>query len=104
MNLLTSQGADKNSWFLYLRTKGKLEDDVRALNFPHLNIFRPGMLERNGNRFWENVAAKIVSALPVKALAHVMVHEGLKMDTSAGVDEYVNKRIWKIAKELGEEL
>lgn len=107
MNLLTSQGADKGSWFLYMRTKGHLEEDVRALGFPRLNIHRPGRLERHGDRFWEKVAAKVLPALPVEALAHVMVHQGLRTHTdgdSSVVDEVDNKRIWKLAKELHEEL
>ena len=29
--LLTAQGADPTSWFFYMKTKGEVERDVRAL-------------------------------------------------------------------------
>jgi hypothetical protein len=46
MGLLTSQGADKSSWFLYPQTKGEVEHKVQQLQFPRTSIFRPGMLQR----------------------------------------------------------
>lgn len=46
MGLLTSQGANKNSWFLYPQTKGEVEDKVQQLQFARTSIFRPGMLQR----------------------------------------------------------
>ncbi|KAG7391256.1 Oxidoreductase htatip2 [Phytophthora boehmeriae] len=46
MGLLTSQGANKDSWFLYPQTKGEVEDKVQQLKFSRLSIFRPGMLQR----------------------------------------------------------
>ena len=44
--LLTSQGANKDSWFLYPQTKGEVEDKVQQLQFDRLSVFRPGMLQR----------------------------------------------------------
>ena len=44
--LLTSQGANKDSWFLYPQTKGQVEDKVQQLKFKRISIFRPGMLQR----------------------------------------------------------
>ncbi|KAF4317188.1 hypothetical protein BBO99_00008744 [Phytophthora kernoviae] len=46
IGLLTSQGANKDSWFLYPQTKGEVEDKVQQLQFPRTSIFRPGMLQR----------------------------------------------------------
>ncbi|KAE9096860.1 hypothetical protein PF010_g16176 [Phytophthora fragariae] len=46
MGLLTSQGANKDSWFLYPQTKGEVEDKVQQLKFARTSIFRPGMLQR----------------------------------------------------------
>jgi oxidoreductase len=43
-HLLTSQGSNKNSWFLYPRTKGEVEDGVAQLGFQKLVIYRPGIL------------------------------------------------------------
>ena len=43
-HLLTSQGSNKNSWFLYPRTKGEVEEGVAQLGFEKLVIYRPGLL------------------------------------------------------------
>jgi len=52
--LLTSAGADRNSWLLYPRTKGEIEHAVLALKFPTTGIFRPGLIDRGENaRFVE---------------------------------------------------
>eukprot|EP01137_Pigoraptor_chileana_P034044 Opistho-2@25974 len=45
--LVSSSGADPKSWFLYLNTKGRTEEDVKALSFPSLAIYQPGFLECN---------------------------------------------------------
>ena len=42
--LLTAVGANPNSKFFYVRTKGETELDVIALNFDHTHIFRPSMI------------------------------------------------------------
>jgi uncharacterized protein YbjT (DUF2867 family) len=46
--LVTAVGANPNSKFFYVRTKGETERDVIALNFEHTHIFRPSMI--TGNR------------------------------------------------------
>ncbi|KAF1786134.1 NAD(P)-binding domain [Phytophthora cactorum] len=46
LGLLTSQGANKDSWFLYPQTKGEVEDKVQQMKFQRTSIFRPGMLQR----------------------------------------------------------
>lgn len=43
-HLLTAQGSNKNSWFLYPRTKGEAEESVMNLEFERLFIYRPGIL------------------------------------------------------------
>lgn len=42
--LISSVGASALSPFLYMKTKGRLEDDVVALRFPRTIILRPGPL------------------------------------------------------------
>jgi len=42
--LVTAVGANPNSKFFYVRTKGKTERDIIALNFEHAHIFRPSMI------------------------------------------------------------
>lgn len=42
--VVSSVGASASSPFLYMKTKGRLEDDVIALGFPRTIILRPGPL------------------------------------------------------------
>ncbi len=59
--LCSSVGADENSWFLYPRTKGQVERDLKAKKLPLLSIFRPGVLE---NRHEPRFGEKLGSLLP----------------------------------------
>jgi uncharacterized protein YbjT (DUF2867 family) len=49
---VSSVGADAGSKAFYLRLKGEVEDALRALGFPRLDIYRPGLLRgpRGGDR------------------------------------------------------
>lgn len=42
--LVSSMGANASSPFLYMKTKGELEDDIIKLGFDHTVILRPGAL------------------------------------------------------------
>ena len=42
--VVTAPGVSSKSWFASVRVKGKLEDDLRALGFTQLSIFRPAIL------------------------------------------------------------
>lgn len=42
--LISSIGANSKSPFIYLKTKGRLENDIIALGFPRTIILRPGVL------------------------------------------------------------
>ncbi|MGD0577917.1 MAG: NAD(P)H-binding protein [Bryobacteraceae bacterium] len=74
MMLLSSAGAHPRASSFYLRTKGKVEEAVSALDFEALHIFRPGVLmgQRNEDRPGERVAAGLSRAfefLMTRALA-----------------------------------
>lgn len=43
-HLVSSGGANKNSSFLYMKTKGQTDEDVSKLGFERLSIYRPGLL------------------------------------------------------------
>lgn len=45
--LVSSGSANANSMFAYVKMKGELEDSVKALNFEHTVILRPGLLVGN---------------------------------------------------------
>jgi hypothetical protein len=49
--LLGSVGANAHSRSFYLRTKGELEDGLRALDFKRLSLFRPSMILTPTNRY-----------------------------------------------------
>ncbi len=49
--LLSSVGADAKSRSFYLRSKGELNDALRALNFKRLSLFQPSMIITPHNRY-----------------------------------------------------
>jgi uncharacterized protein YbjT (DUF2867 family) len=58
--LLGSVGADPRSRSFYLRTKGELEDGLRALSFERLSLFRPSMILTPTNRYGLSQALTLV--------------------------------------------
>ena len=49
--LLGSVGANSNSSSFYLRTKGELVEELRALDFERLSIFQPSLIVTPTNRY-----------------------------------------------------
>ena len=47
ISLVTSVGANANSKNFYLKTKGKLENEIKTMGFDSVNIFQPGLLLGN---------------------------------------------------------
>jgi oxidoreductase len=43
--LVSSMGSDSKSWFLYPKTKGEVEDELKQKKLNLLTIFRPGLLK-----------------------------------------------------------
>ncbi len=60
--LLSSTGSDPNSWFLYMKTKGRAERDIIAANQKGLTIYRPGLLSNRRND--ERIGEKIADCIP----------------------------------------
>ncbi|TWR29852.1 NAD-dependent epimerase/dehydratase family protein [Mucilaginibacter pallidiroseus] len=60
-HVVSSIGANKDSSIFYTKTKGELEDDLKALRLQSLHIYQPSMLigERKGNRAIENLYGAI---------------------------------------------
>lgn len=68
--LVSSSGADANSFSPYLKMKGELEDAVQQLPFPRISIFRPSLLlgARDEQRIGETLGAwclPLICRLPV---------------------------------------
>ena len=58
-SVVSSMGAKSSSWFLYMKTKGQVEEGLRGLGFSYTSIFRPGLLRRgNTDRLGEKIACK----------------------------------------------
>ncbi|MEQ9517847.1 MAG: NAD(P)H-binding protein [Parvibaculum sp.] len=59
--LVSSVGANARSGIFYTRVKGETEQAIRALHFPSLQIFRPGVLlgDRREARPAEQLAVKL---------------------------------------------
>ncbi|KAI9304585.1 hypothetical protein BJ944DRAFT_163307 [Cunninghamella echinulata] len=60
----SSTGANKNSWFLYPRSKGETEERLSEAGFEKVSIFQPGFLEvevpRANTRFAEALVGSFV--------------------------------------------
>lgn len=63
--VISAMGANEKSLTYYNRVKGKLEEQLIAMDFPQLSIVRPSLLtgERDEFRFAETVGAKALNAL-----------------------------------------
>jgi len=111
--VVSSIGAKANSPFFYLKTKGEMEEKLRRMELPALNIMHPSILEdpdREDNRTAEKISLgvmKTVSALmppllkkhkptPVWMLAHAMIMVAQKNEK--GVHYYSTKDIHALGK------
>jgi uncharacterized protein YbjT (DUF2867 family) len=83
--LISSRGANAKSSLAYPRMKGELEDSVKALDFEHCVILRPGLIvgHREESRPAEFVVRKIAGAMG-------MLANGLK-DVWAQDDDVIAK-------------
>jgi len=106
-HLMTSQGSNANSMFLYPKTKGQVEDACAELNFDKLTIYQPGLLlcDRQENRLGERIAQCIAKPLfsmlgassgsiPCDMVAHAMLQSA--MDGKTG--KLPNKTLQEMSK------
>ena len=42
--LVSSKGAKSSSWFLYMKTKGRVEDELKKMGLAKVIIAQPGLL------------------------------------------------------------
>jgi len=62
--LLSSVGANSSSSSFYLRTKGELEDGLKAMGFERLSLFQPSMIITPTNRYGISQAL-VLSIMPL---------------------------------------
>ena len=109
-HLLTSRGANANSWLLYPQTKGQVEEDCKHLGFERLTIYRPGLLicdraeQRGVEKFFRWVASWFSQptswSIPTTMVAASMVSTSLtQVSSTYSVLEHAD--IVKIAQEAG---
>ena len=105
--LVSAAGADAKSSMFYNKMKGKLEDAVKALNFPKLLIFQPSLLVRQySDRTGENISMKVINFLnkiglfkrykpmPTKVLAEKMIKAA--KDTKQGSHTFTLDKIFEL--------
>ena len=94
-SLVSSTGADKNSFFFYPKIKGELEESIKKLPFNKIQIFQPPTLIRQSNlaRRGEKIGIKVFNMLnkiglfksqkplPVKILAKIMIDAALSKNS-----------------------
>ena len=95
-SLVSSTGADKNSFFFYPKIKGELEESVKKLPFNKIQIFQPPTLIRQPAlaRKGEKIGIKVFNKLnkiglfksqnplPVKILAKIMIDAALSKNSN----------------------
>ncbi|KAJ1944344.1 Oxidoreductase htatip2 [Linderina macrospora] len=74
-SICSSAGANKDSFFLYPKTKGQVDHEVSALGFPRVSVFRPAMLEcdRGEGRWAERLVTAVLPVLKAVAPKSVAV-------------------------------
>jgi len=103
--LVSSIGANKNSFFFYPKIKGELEEAVKKLPFKTIHIFQPPTLIRQKElmRTGEKIAIKIFKVLnsigilkpqrplPVSTLAELMINK-IKENKKAEIKTFIPYR------------
>ena len=80
--LLSSVGANAASKSFYLRTKGELNDSLRALNFERLSLFQPSMIITPKNRygFSQSIILKVWPKLDFILQGKAKKYRGIKVE------------------------
>jgi uncharacterized protein YbjT (DUF2867 family) len=113
--LVSSVGADENSFFLYPKTKGRLETAVKKLPFWAVHILQPSILlgNRSENRIGEQIAATISSTIdrvsdgllgiysPIEAQTVARAMVLLAQTIEGGVQVHTSYKLKKMVEERG---
>lgn len=93
--LLSSKGAKATSCFLYMKTKGEIENEISKLHIYTYDIYRPGfLLNRDGDkRTVEKIFSKVplIDKVDTKDVARVMLRRAIKYKESIRATEGPNK-------------
>ena len=76
--IISSIGANANSPFLYMRTKGRVEQDIKQITMPKMAIYKPGLLCNRDNDFrlgeWLLKGVPFVKKIESKDLATAILN------------------------------
>ncbi|KAJ2556019.1 Oxidoreductase htatip2 [Coemansia sp. RSA 1933] len=98
-SICSSSGANKDSMFLYMKTKGQADDEIQNMGFPRVSVFRPGMLlcDRGESRILEKVVtvplklltmfAPSLMSIPTSTVAWAMVNNAFTIPESTPLNE-----------------
>jgi len=112
-HLISSQGANKDSSFLYPKTKGQVEEELKEMKFDKLFIYRPSMLlcKREESRPMEKVFMSVIKpitwafptfiSVPTSTVANAVVVKTVSPAVGSGENSVVaetidNKEIHKL--------
>lgn len=104
--VVTSSNSDARSMFLYPKTKGQLEAELKKFHFKRLSIFQPGFLKGrpNDGRTLEIVASSVIKRIDFTQTMTVECEDVAKAMVKIsrigqeGVRYYKNREINEIAK------
>ena len=90
---ISSLGANPNAASLYLKNKGKTEEELIKLNFSNLSILRPSILlgNRKENRVGEKIGIFAMKTLSPLFLGNMKKYKPIKV-------EYVSKAMLQVAQ------
>jgi len=105
-SLVSSAGANKNSYFLYPKTKGQVEEEIQELGFERYSIYRPAVLmcNRTEGRLGEKILRGLMNldfmhlaSVQTSAVAKSMV-SNLFSPCTTKVEIFDNKQINQMAQ------
>ena len=81
--LLSSVGVSSKSRSFFLRTKGELIDELKAMNFKRLSIFQPSMILTPTNRYGlsQAITLKVWPLLKPLLMSGLRKYRGIKVET-----------------------
>ena len=109
ISIISAVGANSQSWNYYLKTKGKVENEIINIGFDSINIFQPGHLRGNNHRF-DILFADIVSifldpflfgplkkfrSISAKAVAKQVVNNSLKIKPGINYFDFKDFQPWR---------
>lgn len=110
-SIVSAIGANADSRIFYNQTKGKLENELIKLGYPHLHIYRPSILlgDRREKRFGEDMAKFFTNlfsflipdkykGIQASVIASMMLKNALEKEKGTLYIE--NNELIKYAKEL----